>query len=170
VPAALFHARLTGQSRIGGGPWRFGSGCLLVFLLGVTSGCYVYTPALSNPAPGTDLQLELNDRGRAALGTSIGPTGGFVEGVMQSNSDSAYSLRVEKVQYLNGQSNRWNGEPLIVPKDFVGTTRQRTFSAGRSWLTAGALTMAALAFISTRQLLGAGSEGKGPNNGPPNTN
>ena len=123
-----------------------------------------------NPAPGTDLQLELNDRGRAALANSIGPTSGFVEGVMQSNSDTAYSLRVEKVQYLNGQSNTWNGEPLVVPKEFVGTTRQRTFSAGRSWLTAGVVTLAALAFVTTRQLIGGGSEGKTPGDGPPKTN
>jgi hypothetical protein len=154
VAVPLFDVRLTARSRIRGGPRRVGSGCLLVFLLGVSSGCYVYGPAPMNPAPGTDLQLELNDRGRSALGNSIGPTSGFVEGVMQSNSDTAFSLRVERVQYLNGQSNRWNGEPLIVSKDFVGTTRQRTFSAGRSWLTAGAVVVAALAFISSRNLFG----------------
>jgi hypothetical protein len=113
--------------------------------------------------------LELNDRGRVALGNSIGPTGGIVEGTVQSNSDSAYSLLVNRVEYLNGQWNAWNGEPLVVPKEFVGNARERTFSASRSWLAAGAVALAAVAFISSRHLLGFGSEGKGTVVGPPKT-
>jgi hypothetical protein len=165
VKATLFRARPTGESPTGGGPRRFWSGCLLAFLLGVTSGCYEYGPAPSNAVPGTRVLLELNDRGRVGLGNSIGPTGGIVEGTVQSSSDSTYSLLVKRVEYLNGQWNAWNGEPLVVPKDFVGTARERTVSASRTWLAASAVTLAALAFISSRHLLGFGSEGKGPGNG-----
>ena len=138
--------------------------------MGVTSGCYIYAPAPANPAPGTRVLLELNDRGRVGLGNSIGPNGGIVEGMVQSNTDSVYSLRVDRVEYLNGQSNRWNGEPLVMPKEFVGNARERMFSASRTWLAAGAVTLAAVAFISTRQLLGFGSEPKGPGSPPPKGN
>lgn len=159
MSAALFSARLTGQSRTGGGSRRFWRGCLLAFLLGVASGCYAYGPAPANAMPGTRVLLELNDRGRVGLGDSIGPRGGILEGTVQSNSDSAYSLRMERVEYLNGQSNAWNGESLVVPKEFIGNARERTFSAGRTWLVAGAVTLAAVAFIASRHLLGFGSEG-----------
>jgi len=169
VEVTLFRARLTAASPAGGGQRRFWSGCLLAFLLGVTSGCYEYGPAPANAMPGTRVLLELNDRGRVGLGNSIGPTGGIVEGTLQSNSDSTYSLLVKRVEYLNGQSNAWNGEPLVVPKDFVGNARERTVSASRTWLAASAVALAAVAFISSRHLLGFGSEGTGPGGGPPKT-
>lgn len=146
---------------------RFWSGCLLAFLLGVTSGCYVYSPAPVTPVPGSRVLLELNDRGRVGLGDNIGPSGQIVEGTMQSNSDSAYSLRVVRVGYLNGQSNQWNGEPLKVAKEFVGNARERRFSRSRTWLAASAVTLAAVAFIATRGLLGFGSESRQPGGGPP---
>jgi len=161
--------RLTGDSRTGGGPRRFWSGCMLAFLSGVASGCYVYGPAPGDATPGTRVLLELNDRGRVGLGNSIGPTGGVVEGTVQSNSDSAYSLLVRRVEYMNGQSNAWNGERLIVPKEFVGNARERTFSPSRTWLAAGGVVLAAVAFISSRNLLGFGSGSKGSGGGPPNT-
>jgi len=169
VEVALFRAKLTAESPTGGGPRRFWSGCLLAFLLGVTSGCYEYGPTPANAMPGTRVLLELNDRGRVGLGNSIGPTGGIVEGTVQSNSDSAYSLLVNRVEYMNGQWNAWNGEPLVVPKEFVGNARERTFSASRSWLAAGAVALAAVAFISSRHLLGFGSGGNGTGGGPPKT-
>jgi hypothetical protein len=112
--------------------------------------------------------LELNDKGRVGLGSNIGPTGGSVEGIVKSNSDSAYSLLVKKVEYLNGQSNAWNGETLIVPKDFVGNAKERTLSPSRTWLAVGGIVVAAVAFISSRQLLGFGSGGKNSGGGPPN--
>jgi hypothetical protein len=165
----MSRVRLTGDSRTGGGPRRFWSGCMLAFLSGVASGCYVYGPAPGDATPGTRVLLELNDRGRVGLGNSIGPTGGVVEGTVQSNSDSAYSLLVRRVEYMNGQSNAWNGERLIVPKEFVGNARERTFSPSRTWLAAGGLVLAAVAFISSRNLLGFGSGSKGSGGGPPNT-
>jgi len=131
---------------------RFCSG--FVLLLGVASACYVYTPAPAAAVPGTRLLLELNDRGRVGLGDSIGPSALVVEGLVASNSDSAYTLRVVRVGYLNGQSNQWNGEPLIVAREFVGTAKERKFSKSRSWLTAGAVSLAAVAFIASRGLLG----------------
>jgi hypothetical protein len=144
---------------------RFCSG--FVLLLGVTSACYVYTPAPTPSVPGTRLLLELNDRGRVGLGDSIGPSAQVVEGLVASNSDSAYTLRVVRVGYLNGQSNNWNGEPLFISREFVGIAKERTFSRSRSWLTVGGVSLAAVAFISSRGLLGFGSEGRKGGGGPP---
>ncbi len=150
-----------------GEPRRFWIGCLLTFLLGVSSGCYVYAPAARTPAAGSRLLLELNDQGRVALGDSIGPTGQEVEGTMTSDSDSAYSLKVVRVGYLNGQSNQWNGEQLTIARNLVNRALERRFSSSRTWLTVSAITAATVLFIATRGLLGFGSEGRTGGGGEP---
>lgn len=147
---------------------RFCSGCLLLLLQSMVSACYEYAPAPTTPGPGTSLLLELNDRGRVGLGESIGPSGQLVEGTVAGISDSAFALRVVRVGYMNGQSNKWNGEPLMVAKDFVARVTERRFSRARTWLAASAFSLAAGAFIASRGLLGLGSERtKGGGKPPP---
>lgn len=140
-------------------------GCVLAFLLGVSSGCYVYPPVVTTPSPGVELRLDLNDRGRVALGSLIGPAAMKVEGVLRSPPDTAYVLGVTYVTYVQGQSNRWSGEPLTVPKDFVANTTQRTFSTSRTWLTAAAVGGGIAALIASRGLSGRGSPGPEPGGG-----
>ena len=128
--------------------------------MGVSTGCYVYTPVAAPPAPGSRLLLELNDRGRVGLGGSIGPSASSVEGMLQADADSAYSLKVVSVSYLNGQRNTWSGEPIVVSRDFVRDVRSRQFSRTRTVLAAGALVVGTVLFIVTRGLIGGGSGGK----------
>ena len=138
--------------------------CFLGFLAGVTTGCYVYTPVAS-PVAGQQLLLSLNDQGRVGLGPSIGTASEQVEGVLQPGMDSAYSLKVVSVSYLNGQRNKWSGEPLVVSRGFVRDVKLREFSKSRSFLTAAAVVGGALLFIATRSILGGGSAGSDNNNG-----
>jgi hypothetical protein len=144
---------------------RAARGCLLAFLLGVSSGCYVYPPVVTTPSPGVELRLDLNDRGRAALGTLIGPSAVNVEGVLQSPPDTAYVLGVTYVTYLRGQTNKWSGEPVTVSKDFVANTTERTLSKSRTWLTAAAMVAGVAALIASRALTGGGSDVSGPGGG-----
>lgn len=137
---------------------RTARGCALGFLLGVSSGCYVYPPVVTTLSPGAELRLDLNDRGRAGLGGLIGPSAVNVEGVLRSLPDTAYVLGVTSVTYSSGQANKWNGEPLTVSKDFVVNTTQRTFSKGRTWLTAAGMVAGVAVLIATRDLFGRGSE------------
>jgi hypothetical protein len=85
--------------------------------------------------------------------------------MLQSQTDSAYMIRVASVGYVNGRSNKWNGEPLTVQKDFVKDLSERRFSRGRSLLAAGILTAGVLAFALTRNLLGAGNTDRDPGGG-----
>lgn len=148
------------------GRWRrIVGGFLLAFLSGVASGCYINTPIVAAPVAGDRLDLELNDRGRVGLGESVGPAATTLEGMLQSQTDSAYMIRVASVGYVNGQSNKWNGEPLTVQKDFVKDLSERRFSRGRSLLAAGILTAGVLAFALTRNLLGAGNTDRDPGGG-----
>ena len=131
------------------------------------AGCYASMPVNGTPATGTTVVLDLNDRGRVALGEQIGPSATSVEGKVAAASDSAYSLRVSSVSYLNGQSNRWSGEPLTVPANLVSRATQRSFSRGRTTLlgVAAAATLAVL--ITSTNLIGSASGGAKGNPPPP---
>jgi hypothetical protein len=131
----------------------------------MASGCYVYTPVSTTPVTGSTLAFELNDRGRVGLGQNIGPSARTIEGTLQPNGDSAYALHVLSVGYLNGQTNKWNGEQLSVSKDFVRDVRERHFSKSRTWLTAGAVTAGIVAFLASRNLLGFGAPERQPGGG-----
>jgi hypothetical protein len=149
------------------GFWLMGLGALAVLAV---DGCYTYSAAPAAPAPGTHLVLGLTDRGRVELGDSVGPGASSIEGTTVMSTDSAYSLRVTKVSYLNGQSNEWTGEALLVPKNLVTNAREQRFSRSRSWVAAAAVGGGLIAFIASRGLLGFGSGGSTGKNPPPNQN
>jgi hypothetical protein len=148
--------------------WRSGRVGVLTLIAALTGACYVYTPAPAAPATGSHLLLDLTDKGRVGLGDSIGPSASTIEGTTISSTDSSYSLLVSKVRYLNGQSNDWSGEPLLVDRNFVSRAREQRFSRGRTFLTGTAVGVAAIAFIATRGLLGFGTASSGSGHGPPN--
>jgi hypothetical protein len=124
-------------------------------------------PVSRTPATGTTLVLDLNDRGRVVLGDQIGPSATKVEGEVASASDSVYSLRVSSVSYLNGQSNRWSGEPLAVPTNLVSQVKQRTFSRSRTASLAVAAAAALAVLLKSTNLVGSGSGGGDVGRPPP---
>ena len=99
-------------------------------------------------------------------GTSGGALAAYDEAVAAS-SDSSYVLRVESVRYLNGQSNRWAGEPLAVRTDLVSQARERQFSRKRSWALGLGTVAAILTVALTTDLLGSGSLGRSVEPPPP---
>ena len=131
--------------------------CALAFLLGVSSGCYVYPPVVSTPSPGAELRLDLNDRGRVALGPKIGGSAVNIEGVLKNPPDSAYVLGVTYVTYLRGGANKWSGEPVTVSTDFVANTTQRTLSKTRTFLMVAAGAAAVAALVASFNLSGSGN-------------
>jgi hypothetical protein len=143
---------------------------VLIVLLATAGGCYVYSAAPANPAPGTELVLELSDKGRVGLGDSVGSGAQSIAGTTVATTDTSFALRVSQVSYLNGQSNKWTGENLLVSRDFVSNAKEKKFSSGRTWTTAAAVGAALVAFIASRSLFGSGSGGKDGGGGPPNQN
>ena len=127
---------------------------LLLASVTALGGCYTYVPVVSAPAPGASLVLDLNDRGRVALGDSIGPSAATVTGVVQAASDSQYVLRVSSVHYLNGQSNQWSGEPLALRADLVGRARQKNYSRSRTWALGLGAAALLVGFLLSEDLLG----------------
>jgi hypothetical protein len=147
---------------------RFTGGCLLMFLTGVASGCYTYTPVQTAATPGMVLVLPLNDQGRLTLGPSVGPSAETIEGTLTSRNDSSYVVSVNSVSYFNGGSNKWSGEPLTIGTTLVQNVQQRQFSRSRTWLVVGAAAAAFLTFALSRSIFSNSSPERQGNPPPPN--
>jgi hypothetical protein len=136
------------------------SGGLLVPLLLSATGCYTLVPVANTGVPaGAMVALEINDAGRVALGGSMGPEIGEVEGRLVEQTSSEYRLAVTGVRYLrNAGEQTWNGERISIPTEHVRAVRERRLSKGRSAIFAGA-AVGAVAYIVTRSIIGSGQEG-----------
>jgi len=132
-------------------------GLLAALALGPT-GCYAHTPLYTLPAPGTRVQLELNDRGRVALEQNIGPEAATVEGIVSAVVDSQLVIAVHRVRPLYGREVRWAGESVVFRPDYLRSMGERRYSRGRTFALAGVLASGTLAFMATRSLLGGGRE------------
>jgi hypothetical protein len=140
---------------------------LLGLFTGFSAGCYTTVPVSSTPQPGQVLVLDLNDQGRAALGPSVGASVTRIEGTLDTRTDSAYTVKVASVVYMNGSNNRWTNEPLTIRSDLVRDMREKKFSRSRSGLLAAGIVGLAAGFIVSRDLLGLGTpdRDKGPDDG-----
>ena len=138
---------------------------LLGLFTGFSAGCYTTVPITATPQPGQVLVMNLNDQGRAALGPSVGASVTQIEGMLDTRTDSAYTVKVASVVYMNGTNNRWTNEPLTIRSDLVRDMREKKFSRSRTALLAGGIVGAVAAFIATRDLLGLGNPDK--DKGPP---
>jgi hypothetical protein len=124
------------------------------------SGCYTTQAVTSAPAPGTTVLLDLTDRGRVQLGDRIGPSASRIEGVVQTQSDTAYMVRISSVEYLNGQSNKWSGEPFLVPASLVSRAQLRQFSRSRTISVGAGIAAAIITVFMKTDFFGSGSNGK----------
>ena len=111
--------------------------------------------------------LALNDRGRVALGDSVGEAVAQIEGALVSRRDSVFVVRVRAVEYLNGQRTRWTGEPLTVREEHLRDVYARRMSRGRTAVVAGVVSSSVIAFILSRDLFGLGGGGREPGGGGP---
>jgi hypothetical protein len=122
----------------------------------------VYKPLVSAPVPGSIVSFYVTDVGRVGLRESAGPSAEKLEGVVESQTDSAYVLRMRSVVYANGQINQWSGEKLVVAKQYVTNAQERKFSALRTGLVTVGVIGGLVAFIYSRGLFGLGSESDKP--------
>jgi hypothetical protein len=87
---------------------------------------------------------------------------------LSSRNNEELALRVYRVNYINGESNRWSGEAIRLRSNYVAQVEGRRLSRTKSWLVAGAATAAIVLFIATRGLFGMGGNGgDDPDPGPP---
>lgn len=138
-----------------------------------STGCYTYSALVPDrPAPGTQLEITLNDRGRVSLEGSIGPEIWQLQGRVTSVEDSGMTISISRVITIEKQITHWAGETVNVRTDYIRSLRERRFSTSRTVALAGTATAGVVAFLATRSLLGFGFEGSGPSDGggPPSGN
>ncbi|HEX5436224.1 MAG TPA: hypothetical protein VFW98_03640 [Gemmatimonadaceae bacterium] len=147
---------------------RLGFTLALAFTL--LEGCYTYVPFnAAMPAPGTQLELVLNDQGRVAVGERLGPEVASVDGTLVGITGPRYELHIAKVQYLDGTSSSWGGEGVELLQQHIKSVLERKFSKGRTVAAILAGVGAVSAFIITRNIIGNGT-GEPPLKGGGGTN
>jgi hypothetical protein len=134
---------------------RFGALVGVAVLVPVLQACYTYGP-LTTPAPsvGETFEFEVSDRGRVELSERFGPGLTEIEGRLVANENSQYVINVFRVSHLNGQTAQWSGETTRINQALVGNVRGRRLSRGRTALAAGTATVAVVAILASRGLLG----------------
>jgi len=144
----------------------------LVLASMAVAGCYTYVPFnAAQPDPGMQIEFELNDQGRVALGERLGPEVAKVDGSLVSATPTEYTLHVNRVQYLHGTASSWGGESVVLRQEDVKGILERRFSKGRTFAAIASGAVAVGAFIATRSLIGNGTgssstkSGGGPGNG-----
>ena len=118
---------------------------------------------------GTDVAFDVNDAGRTALGSLIGPEVAQIEGRLLSEENGEYVVAVKVVRFLRGGEQVWTGERVTLRPDQVRYSYERRFSPGRSAALGAVAAGGVAAFIVTRSLLGSGTDDSGSPPGPPGT-
>lgn len=143
-------------------------GCLL--LVTTTTGCYEYVPMSSRAAADAQrIDVLLNDRGRSELVNRLGPDVLSLEGTLVSRTDSALTVRVLEVTYVNRSVNQWSGEELVIGDSQVRDVRAKRLSKLRTGIATGLAAGAGLIFILTRSI-NVGGGGEQTQNPTPPTN
>lgn len=143
-------------------------GWLMLAVAPLFTACYVYRPVTApEPEPGTRLSLDLNDQGRAALVTSVGPEVTRVEGALVSNSGGEYVIQVSDVFAFHGTRSKWSGETVSFREEYVQRVREKRLSGGRTVFLVSGMLGALVGLVAGTDLIGAGGEGDGKGGGGP---
>ena len=137
---------------------------LLAMLL-VVSGCFHYQPTTLAVSPGAMLRLQLTDSGSSQLTPVLGPHASTVDGRLLAQSDSGYSVAVNRV-VRDGTAVTWAGEQVFLPRDAIAVTEHRVLSRRRTLITAGVALVGVIVTARLARNGGAGSPDTG-GGGPP---
>lgn len=122
-------------------------------MLGLNA-CYTTRPLTGFPAPETRVRMDLTDQGRVVYGERIGSSVLSVGGVVESASDSAYVVRINRVWYLNGKTDTWSGERVSFAPQYLARVQQHEPSRSRTALVAVAAVAGVAALVATIGLIG----------------
>ena len=134
------------------------------------TGCYSYRQAPEGTLPiGGSVALGITDRGRVAIGETVGPGALRIRGTLVAVTDSTYVVRVASVEHLGGRTTKWSGERVTVSRDHVGTAAEQRYSRGRTWLAISGVAVGVALAATAVSLNTSGREGGGgklpPGNG-----
>jgi hypothetical protein len=163
-----FHCRTDdARARVRSRTRRGRSFVALVLLALHLGGCFSYVPV--SPAtmtPGATVSVGINDRGRVALTEQLGPGALRVHGQLLESSDSAATLSVSSIEFLDlSVPAQMAGERVEIPREYAADFRQRELSRSRTVLT---IVLAAAALVATSLIAISGFGGDEPGDKPGN--
>jgi hypothetical protein len=127
------------------------------------SGCYTYAPLKSStPEPGQRLRVQLTLTGGDSLARFLGPNVASVDGRLVVANDAGFELGVTEVLMHSGSEQYWKGETVTLPKPYVASIQERTFSWGKSGLLAGVVVLVAAGLQSAGAFGGSSGHGNPP--------
>jgi len=130
-------------------------------------GCYETLPLQQGSAPATvSVQLVMNDKGRLAVADKLGGSIDRVEGMVTAQNADSYTLSVTEVYQLNGNSAKWENEPVTISKDGVDGYRIHRFNQARTVILAAAITAALVVFVTTVGIKATATSGSSGPTGP----
>jgi hypothetical protein len=140
---------------------------LALLLVPQLAGCFQYVgvPATGRPA-GADVAVSITDRGREVMTPLVGANVRRINGRVVSSTDTSLVLAVTSVDHLRGEPDRWGGENVAVPRDFISTVGERRLSRGRTAIVMG-VAAAAVAMASRIAIEGFGTGNGGGERPPP---
>jgi hypothetical protein len=106
--------------------------------------CYRMTPLENGPVPGMRVVAALTSEGTERMADRIGPNIVRVEGETAAVQPAQLDLRMVRAWDRGGREYPWAREPVAFPREFVSWLQQRELDQRRSWLVAGAVTIAAV--------------------------
>jgi hypothetical protein len=129
----------------------------------VLSACYRQLPlATSLPQPEQRIVAQVTDTGVVAMSNALGPGAQQVEGIVVAADNTAWDLRMLRVDYRGGSSVLWKQEQVRFPRSALSQATERKFSSGRSWVMAAAVTSVALLAARFIGVIGGGEDNTKP--------
>lgn len=125
------------------GPFTRGVAVLLLTAMAGT-GCYRSVPLATAPAPGERVSVTLTPAGAAAMHSVLGPDVRRVDGEVIGTSATEWQMRMLSTEANGTGVVRWNGETLAFTTSHLASMERRELDRNRTWLAAGAITVAAL--------------------------
>jgi hypothetical protein len=110
------------------------------------------------PAIGAEVAVDLNDAGRTALGSKLGPQVAQVHGHLLRRDGDGDLLALTSAEFLRGGSQTWAGETVHVRSDYASQYYENRVSTSRS-LVVGGLVVGALAIMTAEALKTPASQG-----------
>lgn len=120
--------------------YRFLAAAGIASVLVTNTGCYTYPArAASEVNPPALVSVDISDAGRIGISGQMGTEVKRIQGQVVERSDSAIRLMVTEVGFLNGTSNKWQGQEVTLRPVDVKALSQRTYSRQRTVLATIAL-------------------------------
>jgi hypothetical protein len=120
-------------------------------------GCYNYSPlGRSSLVPSAYLAVTLTESGSEELAPYIGPSVLVVRGRFRTATERGLMLAVASIETRRGDLLLWNGEPVVIPGEFVRSVETRQTAAGKAALLAGT---ALVGFFAAYAAFGSGASG-----------